>query len=196
MATWKDRRTLVFYPTKKWNAGETYEANVHLKKIPNQKSVGGDFKFSFDIRKKTYQLSDIRLHHKNTSDLSVQQLSGVLQLSEDVAVAQIEKAINVTSSKGSYEIRWQHHMGQNRHVFFVDPVLRIDEEFDIDINVTGATMGIDHDVKKKVRVPAKGTFQYMSHEVYNGSDQHVAIGFSDPLALTRNYRAWFHLIQK
>jgi uncharacterized protein YfaS (alpha-2-macroglobulin family) len=180
-ATWADSRTLVFHPEEKWRSGQNYQASVKLKYIKGLDRNQPDFDFSFDIVNKSYQLRDVRLRNEQDQDLNTHQLTGELQFSDAVDVNKIEKAVRIFNKHNGYTIKWQHHMGENRHLFLVHGITRENEPYDVTIKIDAAALGMKLDAERTIQIPQKGIFQYITHRVNNGSQQSIEIDFSDPL---------------
>ena len=180
-AAWKNSRTLVFYPNKKWVSGTNYRVTVNLNKIPSLKTDQPDFHFSFDIKKKTFELTRVQLENQNDTDLNTHVLSGEIIFSESIPVENIEKMLHVHKGGTDFKATWQHYSEEFRHRFVVENIKRENKAYPMQIRANGETVGIHFSPSQTVLVPPSGTFQYMSHQVSNGSEQSITINFSDPL---------------
>ncbi len=187
-ASWKDQRTLEFFPDEKWESGQTYTVTVFLNKIPNLEKTQSDFSFSFDIIKNSYTLEEVRLITQDDEDLNVHQIEGVLQLADQIAIEKIEKALQISRDRKKYNVVWKHFPDEYRHVFRVENIQRENHEFDVVLQVEGEHLEIEADWQKRIHIPATGTFLYLTHRVFNGQEQYVEVDFSDPLDVNQDMR--------
>ncbi len=178
-ASWSGR-TLLFHPDKNWNSGGRYIAEVDLSKIP-QANDDSRFNFSFDVLPKSFTLKNIQFINENEQNLGRHILTGEVEFSEKIDVGKVEKALVVKKGRTAYDIEWQHHIGQNTHLFRVTGIEREVKAYDINLIFDGESLNISKTHSETVRVPASGTFQYLSHNVNNGKDQSITINFSDIL---------------
>ena len=94
----------------------------------------------------------------------------------------VEKIIEAKQGAKDLQVKWAHTGDGREHNFTVEDVARTTAPSEVSLEINGKEIQVDRTSETRVTIPKLGDFRIMNVRVDQGSDQHVVIQFSDPLA--------------
>ncbi len=186
-ATWEDRSTLRFTPDEPLNSGETYSANLNVKKILSEaRGEDADFAFQFHTRELHYQVDLDGMRPVNTQDYAKQSIKGAVYTTDVADNADVEKIVAAKQNGDKLDIQWQHNAANLVHSFTVKAVSRGSQPSEVKLAYDGGSIGAKEEKSEVYKIPAVSEFVAMSAEVVQLPEQYAIVTFSDPLNKSQN----------
>ncbi len=176
---WVDNQSLAFKAEDKLKSGTKYDVKVKLGQI--FKDAKDDFDFSFQTISQNFRVEIGEVSPYESTNLSDNQLSGNLILSDFAELDQIHKMIKANQKGETLEIEWLSSEKTNQYPFLVHHINRGSSSSSVAIEIDGETVGIDKEVRKKVKIPSIDDFELVSCRSVFQPRQGIEISFTDPL---------------
>jgi alpha-2-macroglobulin len=188
-ATWEDAQTILFKPESGFKSGQSYLANVNLKKL--FKGVPKDaelFEFDFHCRSLYFDVAIDGMQPENGSDATRQELVGELITSDATGDKNLEKTLTAKQNGTALTINWTHADDGQHHAFAIKGVTRSNSDSKVDLDWSGSVIDADASGSKEVTIPAIGTFAPMGMRLVQDATQYIKVSFSDPLSTTQDLK--------
>ena len=181
-AIWEDKRTILFEPSELMTSGETYVAEIDLRKLFNElPSDLRTFEFDFQIREQNFYMSYKGLSNPDVNNISKQEFSGVLTTSDIALAEQIEPILSAEQNGKKLNVEWLHDLDQLKHQFTVKGIIRGEEESELKLRWNGKALKIDKKGDKRIGIPSINNFKLMDVEIVQDKEQYIELYFSDPI---------------
>jgi uncharacterized protein YfaS (alpha-2-macroglobulin family) len=178
---WEDGSTLVFRPNEPWQRNKTYIVSTDLQKLFGRKAPKDPFIFSFDLLNPSFEVSFARLRPANGDSYEFMELLGEVHLADREDSLKVRELLEVRFENKILEVEWQHQPDLRRSIFLVKGISRKKDAGRIQLLWNGNSIGSSKKEEQLLRVPALGSFEWMSHEAIGAPDQQLILYFSDPL---------------
>ncbi len=192
---WENSQTLLFEPTGKWASGANYIAKLKLATLfDDVPKSSSNIEFDFKIIELVYDVDIKGLSAINKSDLSKQELEGVVNVSDVVESENIEKIISAKQGNRDLPIRWNFNSSKNKHTFYVTDIRREQtQDGEITINWNGSSIDVETKGSQTYSVPALNNFKVMKTDIFQGAEQYLSVHFSDPLLQNQEVKGLIQL---
>ncbi len=176
---WIDNQSLAFKPEAPMKSASVYKVKVDLNQvIPDAKE---DFEFSFQTIPQNYRIETGEMSPYENTDLSDNQLKGLLILSDYAGIEQVHQIITANQKGEQLQIEWLSSDKANQYPFLVHHIKRDDSSGNIKIESTGEPINIDKEDSQKIWVPAIDDFNLATAKAVFYPRQAIELSFSDPL---------------
>ncbi len=186
-AIWENKSTLVFVPDERLVSGEDYAIQFNLKPlfddIDSELQV---FSYAINIIPQNFELKIDNIQAYEETDLSNQQISGVVLTSDIVELQSMQDAFQAQQDGQDLTVLWQSSPDKRMFKFTVENVTRKEEEEEVALSLDGSEFGSDKQLEEGIEIPALGDFSVRDVRVIQSEPQYVEIRFSDPLKKDQN----------
>jgi len=180
-AVYVDQQTIEFRPDSRFKQGTKYEVSVKISKLfPNAESAK-NFSFRFNTIEQHLTISMAGFRPYNDYEPTRNYLSATLNTSDVADAEAVESVIEVVQNSRKLPVRWDHGEDGKSHTFTIDSILRTDDDQMLEIQYDGSFINTDQKGTEEFMVPALGNFTVISHQLVQYPEQHVILGFSDPI---------------
>jgi uncharacterized protein YfaS (alpha-2-macroglobulin family) len=187
-AVWEDPQTLRFEPASHLQSGTVYVGTVDLSSLFDKLPDGAEtFEFDFRTRDQFLQVDVEGLHAPNPSQLSQQEVKGVLLTADYAETEEVEAVLTAQQNGNNLPVRWSHSADGTLHDFYVEKVSRTEKAGQLALSWDGEPLNLSLSEKKTVEVPALGDFKVTDVRAIPGQEQSIKIHFSDPLLSGQDY---------
>ena len=188
---WSDSRTLEFQPDEPLPQDQRYTVDFFLSRLL---TVPDSLKtMVFQFRTMVQEVS-VEIHnHKAYShhDLSKEHLNGTLMISDAADNEGVEKILNASQDGRELPVTWTHDQKKHTHLFQVDSIIRGNSAGEVKLKWDGSAIDSKSDGSMTVEIPALGDFKILSIRSLPGTQQCLAVQFSDPLKPDQNLDGLF-----
>ncbi len=186
-AIWEDDHTLRFEPKNSWESGKSYIATVSLGDVfSNLPKEAASFEFDFLIREQSLAVEVFGIEAEDYSDLSRQNLKGLLQTNDYAAAEAVEKILKVSQGGKELQLLWDHDAAGFSHYFTATGIVRGNKEGKVEVSWNGSPIDLKVKDKQQVVIPSIDDFSVMSARVSRGENPYLSLHFSDPLLPSQN----------
>lgn len=179
---WLDRRTVEFKPDDRLASGQRYEATFAMSKVREMPKGLEAFEYSFQVIPQNYDVIVSNVKPYVSSELSRVKVEGIVATADYADHAQIEKILAARQEGKELKVQWAHGGDGREHTFTIEDVARRDAASEVQVAVNGKSINVDRNSEVSVPIPRLGDFRIVNVRVDQGSNQHIVIQFSDPLA--------------
>lgn len=186
-AVWEDERTLVFQPSDLLQSNTGYTATLSLKKLFQGLPADAEsFSFDFRTRDQFFTVEADGISAPDPSDLSKQEVAGVLSTSDVATEEETAKLITAKQNGKSLPVKWTQSGDQLSHYFTVSNINRSSKASAVELAWNGKPLGVDIKASQKMEVPAIGDFKVLTTRVVQDQEQYLLLHFSDPILSSQN----------
>ncbi|MCI5057002.1 MAG: MG2 domain-containing protein, partial [Flavobacteriales bacterium] len=186
-ATWSSTSSIQFVPDDPLDYSTNYQAIVKLDKlIPEIPDSLDEFVFDFETRDPYVSLSVEGLTNLSESNLTWQQLTGTLNMTDFENLETIQKIVSAKIGGEDLKIRWELNNDNYVHRFIIDSIRRTDENRSLVLEWDGSPINFDQEGKETYQIMAAGVFNLVSAQTPTGTAQEVILEFSDPINKSQN----------
>ncbi len=179
---WEDERTILVKPEAPLRAGKVYLGKVDLKQLFGQvPSEVRHFEFDFQVKAQNFQVQFEGLRASDPSDSKKQTLVGTVLTNDIAEPAEVEKLLSANLSGQQPNLRWEHNAAQRQHRFYVEDILRAEDDETLTVKWNGRPMDVKKNGEREFMVPGVNNFQILDARVVQEEDQYILVYFSDPL---------------
>ncbi|MDN4165278.1 MG2 domain-containing protein [Cytophagales bacterium LB-30] len=185
--SWADANTLVFQAEEGLAPGTHYLAKVQLDELFND--IPDDlhtFTFGFQTITQNFSIEVERLQAENPSDVSKQQIEGVLKTADRISEEQAEKLMQADQEGSKLSIEWTHDKQGLVHRFLIKGITRGSSASSVSLAYNGEVLGIEKEGEESIRIPSLNEFSLIASKVIHYPEQYVLLQFSDPLFAKQN----------
>ena len=183
---WEDDRTLVFQPANGLESGQKYEAKLLLNKIIETDKK--TFPFTFECIPQNFEVKIDGLSLYDSKDLTRVKVTGTIQSADVATDEQIEAIITATQKNKALKISFEHGLGQNKHQFTLEDVVRSEQADEVTIEWDGASIEVDKQGKSKYAIPSLSDYSITSVQLVRGNPDYISIKYTDPIDAEQNMR--------
>ncbi len=187
-AYWEDNRTLVFQPENGLESGQKYKAVLLLNRFMETGPDKEEFQFSFECIPQNFEVKVEGLSLYDEKDLSRVKIVGTIQSADIASDEQIESIISAGQKNKSLQINFEHGLGQNRHKFIVEEVVREETPGEVVISWDGRPINVDKKGKLEFPIPSLSDYSITSVQLVRSNPDYVSVLFSDPIDSEQNLR--------
>jgi alpha-2-macroglobulin len=180
-AFWLDARTIEFKPDSWLQPGQQYNIVFKLGKVMKVPEKYRSFKFSTQVVKPSFKISDEGL--RSTGTKNAMQLNGVIETADVESGTALEKLLTATQNGRVLKINWQHNDATKLHSYTIAGIERGKNATNIDVRWNGDAMNMNVKGDKAIAVPAIGDFKVLNVTAVNDEQQYASVQFSDPVAV-------------
>lgn len=193
-AFWTDLRTIEFRPDNRLTSGQLYHVEFLLSRlVQNLPADLKTFQFNIQVIRQNYEVDIQNIRPVVKTDLTRQQIEGVLTTADVADGTAVEQMLTATQSGQKLPLTWSHTDEGRVHNFVVSNVARGEQALEVVLEVEGKRIGADRVQTKVVEIPALADFKVTNVRVEQGSSQHVVVQFSDPLNEAQNLEGLIQL---
>ncbi len=179
---WEDNRSLRFQPDGYFREATSYRATINLKSIiPDARKNNRTFSFSFQTLEQGMQLTLEGLQAAQVTDLSKQELKGVVYTFDVAEASEVESSLKAIQNRSDLLIQWNHATDQRAHSFTVQDIQRGEQDSEVRLQLNGKPLGVDQDEQKTLQVPSLNKFVITRAEVVADAPHYLRVLFSDPI---------------
>ncbi len=177
---WKDDYTLAFHPEKPLPYEQQYVATIQMKNIILDGHHLNDFIFSFFVIPQTFTLNEYSIKTLSDKNYSMEQLTALLELSDQETPENIEPCINVTwnGNKIPFKLFSEDHL---TYRIIIDSISRTENPETLKISCDGKYIECKAMVEKTIEIPSIDEFKVMDCFVHKYPEQSISLVFSDPI---------------
>lgn len=181
-AVWADDRTITVESDKLLPSKTNYIGKVRLDRLfQNVPKEVQTFEFDFRTRELFMEVVTDGLKTDDNSDLSKQTYYGKVFTSDIADNQALEKCFLAAGGNKNFPIRWIHSNDQLKHEFFIDNIIRQDNDFSIKISWNGDPLDIESKGETLATIPSIKDFTVVEFKVIQQKEQSIQVIFSDPL---------------
>ncbi len=181
---WLDKQSIVFKPDEKLKQATVYKAKVDLSQVFTD--AKDDFEFSFQTISQNYRVELGNVMPYDNSNLTDNQLTGTLILSDYADTTNVYKIVNAIQDDEKLDIDWLIGDKQNQYQFVINHIRRKDSQGNVKIELNGNSIDVDKEETKKVRIPGINDFDLVDVQEVFSPSQAIEITFTDPLNGSQN----------
>lgn len=189
---WIDNQTLEFKPKETLERGEIYEAEFHLGDIVTVPAELKDFSFSFMVMSQHMQTETISIKPYRNDDLSLMQLSGIVNTRDVCDINELPKTISSSEDGRSLPVTWTHDKDPRIHYFTVDSIVRDQNEHSVSVVWDGKHIDAEQSGNIEHTIPPLDQFNVFFHKAIQQPEQYLLLQFSDPLDPAQNLDGLIH----
>ncbi len=181
-AVWEDDRTIKLQPTVSLTPGKQYTARVALKKIyADAPDVARVFEFDFNVRETAFEVITDGVS-ADPDDPRLQRITGHVRINEPSNGAKVEQMLQAKQGNKALLVSWQHSADGLSHSWTVAGVERSNVRSKVNLEWTGAAIGVDKTIKNEQTISAWDEFTLLSARAVQIEEQYILLNFSDPIA--------------
>ena len=187
-AVWEDDRTILFQPAEYLPSNTKYVGVVKLKSIFNEvpKELQS-FEFEFKTKAQNFTVNLGGLQQQG-ADPAKQQYYGTIYTSDIAKPELVEKVLSAKQNGKALPIRWEHDPDLANHRFFIESIVRGEQEGKVQIEWNGKPLSVKKKEMTTIIVPSLSDFQVMDAQVVQQEEQFVLLHFSDQLEPTQDLK--------
>jgi uncharacterized protein YfaS (alpha-2-macroglobulin family) len=176
---WKDDVTLVFTPSRIFDAGKIFTGKLNLNKLAAVKERLNVFPLRIQTLKKEFRVTVGALECASP-DGSSYLLHGQIITSDFIDPSETEKYLNAKLGRRKMELQWDH--SENLiHKFSVTGIERIVKEQELTLSWDGSSGGVKENGSSTIIIPPTDLFKVLDVISFPGESQRVDVVFSDPV---------------
>lgn len=182
----KNKRTLVFKPSKNLRPGTEYTIKVQLHKLlANVPFTHKTYQFRFKTITPDFSINTPKLQSYSKK---WQYVEGEIRASDMLLLEDAKQLISAEQEGTSLNIKFITKNKSAKYFdFIIDSIRRKEDDSEIKISWTGKSIGVKTQGEKTMRIPGKNNFSVLNVEVFQSPDQYVQVNFSDPLKKSQNF---------
>ena len=194
---WRDARTLLFLPDAPLKENTTYEVAVSLKELfPKVPKTQNKFNFNIKTLKQNFEFSTDEIRFYDSNDLSRAKLTGHIQTADVTSFEKVKKMVVATQNGNALNIKWETPKGKTSFSFNIENIKTRQEVGTVNLEITGAAIGVKKTEKQKIEVPATDAFKVLSAKLVRNAANYVSITFSNPLDPKQNLKGFVKVQKK
>lgn len=184
--TIENGRTLVFQPSEPLQADTEYSVTVKLSKFyTNLEKEFASYTFSFKTIAKNFKVD---LGNLQSYSKAWQYVTGTLETSDVISLAQAQKLIAAQQDKKALPITWPKTAEDGRFFnFTIDSISRKIDDDQILVQWDGKSIGADNQGENTLGIPGQNNFTVIDVRTTIGPESSLAINFSDPILEKQNF---------
>lgn len=163
-AVWLDSYTVEFTPTKKLLPGILYEADFNLGLICDVDPQIKKFPMKFYTQKQRINVEVDILVINNASDSAGCSIVGTVEFANPVNILDLYELVVVELGEEKQNVEWQE-IGSAKYKFIVNNIEQSEIDNYATVSWDANKFGCDDSGKRKVEIPAKGSFKIIGHRV-------------------------------
>lgn len=182
--------TIAFIPEKKLKPGTEYQVTLNLDKLitlPKEKEKElSEFNFTVKTIKQDFTINtaDIQSYSKE-----YQYLNCVLKTADNIDVETAKKLVEAKQKGNNLKIKFEKNSGVGKEFnFIIDSIQRYSEATNLEIIYDGSDFDIDQKGQIDVPITNINEFKIVKVEIPDGSNQSLAINFSEPLEKGQDFK--------
>ncbi len=183
VASWEDRRTLVFKPKEMLPSGVAFSGDVLLTKIwPSAPAELKSFPFSFGTPAQQFKVEIASNESYGEAGESWQRVSGVLRTVDLEEPGNIHSVLQAKFPKQKGILRWEESNHPKEFRFVIDSLPRGAEDYTVALSWNGSALKVAEKGTEIVTIPAKGSFRHLNTYSYGEPESYLVVEFSAPVA--------------
>jgi len=194
-AYWEDNRTAVFKPNEKLKSGQNYNATFSLGKILETPVEKEEFRFTFSCIPQNFEVVIEGLSLYDAKNLEIVKITGILQTADIISNEEAEQIITAEQDRNTLQILFEHGVGQNRHNFTIDNVIRKEKKGNVKISWDGKSIQVDKKGDTEFEVPSLSDYTVTMVKLVRSDENYISVLFSDPIDDKQNLRGIVRLSQ-
>lgn len=188
-AYWINNHTIEFVPNEgELKAGTFYEASFNLGKFVQVDRKLEQFPFSFRVQERHFslQIAPITVTAAQPDKVTV---SGELRFSDHMKAESVQDLVSAKGSNGKdYSVAITATDNPAKYTFTIEQIQREKEAFNLTVKAEGKQAKIDQTLTEKIKIPAKGTFEFLSAKRIDQPENGLQLLFSDPISNTQDLK--------
>lgn len=185
-AVWVSPTSIEFTPSAPLASGTVYQGQFHLSKLLSEASELGDLPIVLQVIQQSFKVEIGTLKPLSDTEDPGYQFEGTLQTADEMDDESVEKLLKATSNGNPLEIKWQHNVEENKHVYTVVGIQRAEMDGSFLLTWDGAVLDIEEKGSEQIEIPGLSNFKVMDIKVFHLPEQYVQIAFSELLAAGQN----------
>jgi len=187
-AIWEDTRTILFKPTDALASAKTYQVTIALNQLfADAAGKASQFVFDFATKELRFDVALKGLQSASRNDLSKQQLTGEVDISDLANKDLVEKSLRASQNGRELPITWQPSPRGTVYEFVVEGISRGENSSEVELSWDASPLNVKEVGKQQIEVPALNNFKVLNAVAVSESDPHILINFSDPLASPQTF---------
>lgn len=188
-AYWINNNTIEFVPEERsLKPGELYEGTFQLGEFVNVDSHLKEFNFSFRVQERNFAI------HTDPITVTATQpdlvtIKGELRFSDIMTKEEAEKILSISADKGqSFPVTITATDNPTLYLFEINNIPKGTEDYQLSLKAEGSSAGIDQHTEKKILIPAKDSFCFLSAERIEQPENGIEIVFSEPISTNQDLK--------
>lgn len=179
------RRELVVTPKRWLESGQHYTVVVNTDGLAGFPADRDDYRFTVQVMPQALELrmDGVGIEPGNEDRATV---SGWLETADRADNDAVAKTLRVKSDGQQPALRWEHGDGGRQHRFVIGPLVRGEKSTVLILDWDGAAIGVEGTGSREVAIPARGEFLVTGADVVRGTEEYIAVDFSQPLDTAQN----------
>lgn len=183
----KDRSTVEFRPESPLQPDTEYSITVKLDKffdeVPEERKA---YVFQCKTIKPSFKVS---LFNLQSYSKDWQFVDGSISSADVINLSEAKELIAAEQQNKDIKIVWDESYEKGKVFDFrLDSIQRFDADEEVLVSWNGKAIGSDIKDQDSFIIPGKDNFQVTKIDIVNGSQQYIAINFSDPLNKSQNFK--------
>lgn len=180
-----NNKELSFVPAKNFRADSEYTVTLHLSEIYPQ--IKEELKiFQFKVKTKRQDFSVITFDVQSY-DKEWQYVEGVLNASDVVEVAALEKVLFASHNSNTKKIKFNISNQFSENISFkIDSIKRLDFDSEVSLKWDGKYINSKSKGVENIKIAGKNNFKVIGIKTTNENRHSIEINFSDPLDKNQN----------
>lgn len=188
-AYWINNHTIEFVPNEgELTPGTFYEASFRLGELVQVDRALETFPFSFRVQERHFalQVAPIEVTGAQPDKATV---TGVLRFSDAVKAEAVQECLSAKGSNNkSYPVNVTPTDNPAKYTFTIAQIEREKEAFNLTIKAEGKRIELDQTRTEKIKIPAKGVFEFLSAQRIDQPENGLQLIFSDPVSNTQDLK--------
>lgn len=183
----KNGTTIRFIPSENLEPDTEYSVTIRLSEI--FKDVAEEQKtYTFACKtikpNFTVSINNLQSHSKDW-----QFVEGIIKSADVITLEEAKQLISAKQKDNSINIVWNESFQKSKYFDFrIDSILRKEENDEVLVQWNGKSIQSDISGEESITILGKNNFKVTQVEVVQGSQQHIAINFSDPIQKSQNFK--------
>lgn len=179
-------QTLSFKPEKPLISGQSYRAELNLKKIiPDVKADFKVFPFEVQVIRQDFvvQMQQLQSYNRDW-----QYAEGILQFSDITDAKSAAKLLSAIQNEASIAVKVNATPNtlSSSFPFTIDSIQRLEETSQVLLVWKGEPLKMDTSGETLITIPGKNQFTITGVQVQNETAQSIEVNFSDPIDKSQN----------